>query len=206
MDADASQSTGNDLVDAIRDGVTLVGEDGKGKKNELVKYFRRLARHHPQAMAKLLGKVLPLSTPTRKDHVPQFRRWTDEEISKLPPVPQIRAILETSLANNYRPPTQIKGNARLAHAILEGAALVGEDGRGKNGLAGYFKRLARHYPQATGNLLGKLLPWPWPEDDSSTQPRRSLETGKLCRIISALRDDREFDTPEQRPGKALGAQ
>jgi hypothetical protein len=73
----------------------------------------------------------------------------------------------------------------LPRAVVEGAALVGEDGKGKNGLAGYFKRLARHYPQAMGNWLGKL--WPWPDEDSEDEPKRPIE--EVLAAGSAFRDE-----------------
>ena len=160
-------SKGNsDLVRAIREGATLVGGDGKGGDG-LVHYFKRIAWHHPQAMANLLGKVLSWQTrQTCHDSSPPLRRWTDEEISKLPTIVlQFRAMLETRVAGS---PQANGRNARLPRAVVEGATLVGEDGKGKNGLAGYFKRLARHHPQAMANLSGKLLPFP--DEDSETGP------------------------------------
>ena len=90
-----SSSKGNtDLVRAIREGATLVGGDGKGK-NGLVSYFKRIAWRHPQAMANLLGKVLSWQTQqTCHDSFPQLRRWTDEQISKLPTIEtQFKAML-----------------------------------------------------------------------------------------------------------------
>jgi len=166
-----SRKGNTDLAHAIRGGATLVGEDGKGK-NGLVSYFKRLAWRHPQAMANLLGKVLSWQTQqTCHDSAPPLRRWTDEEISKLPTiVMQFRAMLETKAAGSSQANER---NAHLPRAVVEGATLVGEDGKGKNGLAGYLKRLARHHPQAMGNLLGKLLPWP--DEDNEAEPKRPIE-------------------------------
>jgi hypothetical protein len=46
----------------------------------------------------------------------------------------------------------------LKEAILEAAALVGQDKRGKDGLIGYMKRIAIAYPEEFCALLGKVLP------------------------------------------------
>jgi hypothetical protein len=64
-----------------------------------------------------------------------------------------------------RPPTagRKKGQrnrvtVELRHAILEAAALVGGDGKGKNGLTGYLQHLASREKKIFGRLLEKVLP------------------------------------------------
>lgn len=46
----------------------------------------------------------------------------------------------------------------LKEAILEAAEAVGENGKGKDGLVGYLKRVARKDVKAFSALLGKVLP------------------------------------------------
>ena len=47
----------------------------------------------------------------------------------------------------------------MREAILEAAAIVGSDGRGKGGLAGYMTRLARiENPEIFGRLVLKSIP------------------------------------------------
>jgi hypothetical protein len=41
--------------------------------------------------------------------------------------------------------------------VLMAAEQVGEDGRGKGGLVGYFMRLAVRYPRVFANLLARVL-------------------------------------------------
>jgi hypothetical protein len=46
----------------------------------------------------------------------------------------------------------------VREAIVEAAALVGEDGDGRGGLVGYLKLLAVTEPRAMAALLGRILP------------------------------------------------
>jgi hypothetical protein len=45
----------------------------------------------------------------------------------------------------------------LPEAIIRAAEMVGQDGRGKDGLVGYLKRLALEQPARFGQLLGMVL-------------------------------------------------
>jgi len=54
--------------------------------------------------------------------------------------------------------TPNKTTAVLKEAILLAAEQVGENGRGKDGLVGYIKRVARKDTKAMAALLGKVLP------------------------------------------------
>lgn len=51
-----------------------------------------------------------------------------------------------------------KTTAALKDAILEAAKAVGHDGKGKDGLTGYLKRVAQEDVKAFSTLLGKVLP------------------------------------------------
>lgn len=46
----------------------------------------------------------------------------------------------------------------LKEAIMLAAEEVGEDGKGKDGVTGYCKRLAIKEPRAFATLMGKVLP------------------------------------------------
>ena len=70
-------------------------------------------------------------------------------------------------ATGKKPPNAGKGRpkgsankttAALKEAILEAAKLVGQDGKGKEGLVGYLKRVATQDVKAFSALLGKVLP------------------------------------------------
>jgi hypothetical protein len=51
-----------------------------------------------------------------------------------------------------------KTTAALKDAILAAGAAVGMDGKGKDGLVGYLKRVAAEDVKAFSGLLGKVLP------------------------------------------------
>lgn len=51
-----------------------------------------------------------------------------------------------------------KVTTALKEAILLAAEQVGQDGEGKNGLAGYLSTIARTQPKVFVGLLSKLLP------------------------------------------------
>lgn len=51
-----------------------------------------------------------------------------------------------------------KTTALLKDAIVKAAEAVGEDGRGKDNLVGYCKKLAKEEPKAFASLLGRVLP------------------------------------------------
>jgi hypothetical protein len=51
-----------------------------------------------------------------------------------------------------------KTTATLKEAILKAAELSGRDGKGKDGLVGYLRRVADDEPKAFAGLLGRVLP------------------------------------------------
>ncbi len=57
-----------------------------------------------------------------------------------------------------KPGTQNKTTRLLREAILEAAEAVGRDGKGKEGLVGYLKRVADKDTKSFAMLLGKVLP------------------------------------------------
>lgn len=57
-----------------------------------------------------------------------------------------------------KPGVQNKTTRVLRDAILDAAAVVGENGKGRNGLLGYLVRLARKHPQSYVHLIAKVLP------------------------------------------------
>lgn len=46
----------------------------------------------------------------------------------------------------------------IKEAVVDAAAQIGEDGKGRNGLQGYLKRLALHEPRSFATLLGRIIP------------------------------------------------
>lgn len=72
-----------------------------------------------------------------------------------------------AVAEKRKPPAAGMGRVKgvpnkttklLREAILEAAEAVGEDGRGKEGLTGYLKRVATEDVKAFSSLLGRVLP------------------------------------------------
>ena len=57
-----------------------------------------------------------------------------------------------------KPGVPNKLTREIKEAILAGGEQVGYDGKGKDGLPGYFRRLARDYPKDYAALIGKMLP------------------------------------------------
>ncbi len=60
-----------------------------------------------------------------------------------------------------------KTTATLKEAILKAGELVGEDGKGKDGLTGYLVRVAKTDTKAFAGLLGKVLPMQVTGDDGA---------------------------------------
>jgi len=77
-----------------------------------------------------------------------------------------------------RPPGQPNKITRiLKEAILQAAANVGKDGRGKGELVGYLERIAIQQPKAFCVLLGKVLPLQvnLKEEQPDTRTYRTVE-------------------------------
>ena len=66
----------------------------------------------------------------------------------------------------------------LKDAILLAAEQVGEDGRGKDGLVGYLRNIARTQPKTYAALLGRLLPYQINESPPEEVKYRSVEEVK----------------------------
>jgi hypothetical protein len=66
----------------------------------------------------------------------------------------------------------------LKDAILLAAEQVGEDGRGKDGLVGYLRKIARTQPKTYAALLGRLLPYQINERPPEEVKYRSVEEVK----------------------------
>jgi hypothetical protein len=116
------------LIDAVLEAISSAGEDGKGKAG-ITGHFKRLARRDPKSMAQLLGKVLRWPTQSPDQQSTAEFDFTQEELEKLSP----KEYAELYFKMLREEPAAWECNA-LAQAIVEGAALVGEDGRGKGGL------------------------------------------------------------------------
>ena len=55
------------------------------------------------------------------------------------------------------------------------AEQVGEDGKGKDGLVGYLRKIARTQPKTYAALLGRLLPYQITESPPEEVAYRSVE-------------------------------
>jgi hypothetical protein len=140
------------LIDTFIQMASSTGEDGKGK-GSLTGYFKRLARRDPMEMAQLLGKALrwPTAKPD-SGHTP----LTHAQLVRLTLAEHVEFWQKMNLQSAERAMEQNP----IPRAIMEGAALVGENGIGKNGLPGYLKQLQRRHPRAMTKALGKVLAYP----------------------------------------------
>jgi len=71
----------------------------------------------------------------------------------------------------------------LAEAIMLAAEQTGEDGRGRDGLVGYLRRMARTNPRSFGALLARVPPDKIIRKDNGPQKYKTLEE-----IKEALRE------------------
>jgi hypothetical protein len=71
----------------------------------------------------------------------------------------------------------------ISDAILEAAEQVGEDGKGKGGLVGYLKRVAKKDPKVFCSLLGRVLPLQ-KEANMSEIERQETNTNVNLRITT----------------------
>lgn len=82
--------------------------------------------------------------------------------------------------------TPNKITTELKRAVLEAAAMVGRDGRGKGGLHGYLMRIAIQQPKVYCRLIEKLLPMQIKFTDDAAAPER-YETVEELRLALAER-------------------
>jgi hypothetical protein len=180
------------LIDAFIKTALEIGEDGNGKGG-ITGFFKRKARREPMEMAQFLGWALrwPTAAPDQEG-APAFK-YTDEQLEELSfeQMHQLKvAICKSSPVGGVEPHP-------LARAILDGAALVGEDGTGKNGLAGYVRRLARRHPRAMTNGLRKVLPFATelPAQENRVIPKGAKLSPDALDKLSAL--ELETLSPEE---------
>jgi hypothetical protein len=71
------------------------------------------------------------------------------------------------------------GEVNLLEAILLAAAKCGEDGAGRNGLVGYFYRIAREEPKLMMRLIERIL-----AHELTCEPgKENRATGEIERIL-----------------------
>lgn len=75
---------------------------------------------------------------------------------------------------------------QIQEAILDAATLLGEDGKGRNGLTGYLKDLARNEKRLFCRLLEKLIPTQITGKDGD--PLIPREFNSVEDVANALRD------------------
>ena len=128
-----------DLVRAAVSAAAHAGEDGLGK-GALVGYCRRLARAEPQRYFALLVRAM------RDQKIEESKRLEkrDERDEWLGATQRFSARAKTT---------------DLLEAIILAATQVGEDGLGKAGVVGYFRRFARAEPKLFASLLAGVMPY-----------------------------------------------
>ncbi len=127
------------------EAAVLAGEDGLGKGG-LVGGFKRLAQCNPQAWVRLFLKVA---------HVPF--QLSDHECPRSPTPsslsPNEVAQLYSKISRNSPSPEA----TLVVQALVDGAALLGSDGVGKDGFVGYLTWLVGNHPLAILRLLSRVL-------------------------------------------------
>jgi hypothetical protein len=119
--------------------------------------------------ATLTGKRIPLAKRKSKT-LARARKAAKEEKKKFKKDRLIHGDKRNHLGgplfaegNKANPAGRPKGKPNtittvLKDAIITAAELVGEDRKGKGGLVGYLKGLAKYEPRTFGALLGRVIP------------------------------------------------
>lgn len=76
-----------------------------------------------------------------------------------------------------------------AALILEAAEQVGSDGRGRDGLVGYLRMLAKNYPRQFIALLGKIVDYEPPRETTTVlRTREEIEAEMRARGLSVPKE------------------
>lgn len=102
-----------------------------------------------------------------------------------------------NFTDNPKPPAAGKGRPKgaknktsvaLREAIILAAENEGQDGNGKDGLAGYLRNLAKTQPTTFATLLAKLIP---AQIDASVESREPVSKEQRdAAVAAAMRADR----------------
>ena len=126
----------------FRKVVEEFGEDGKGHDGN-IGYFRRWAKTDPQSFCVLLGRYLRCWEPPEREFEDKSSSITSETSPQ-----EIAEIYKRMLV-----PPDLELPDPHASLLLLAAEQVGEDGKGRNGLLGFLRNLARNHERSFRYLL-----------------------------------------------------
>jgi hypothetical protein len=184
------------LIDTFIQMASSAGEDGKGKGG-LTGYFKQIARREPMEMAQFLGKALRCPT-VKPDSDSGDTQLTPEQIVRL----TYDEVMEHMDKMHLQWAERAMEQNPIPRAILEGAASVGENGIGKNGLPGYLKRLQRRCPRAMAKTLGKVLAFPAQASAAEREHKQPTEE----EVAAYLRQKEESQAALQRAQEEYDAE
>jgi hypothetical protein len=132
------------LPETLRRVVAEFGEDGKGREGNLG-YFRNWARSEPESFCVLLGRYL-------RSCDLHYREYPEEvpKISRSMSAQEAMDIYRRFIRAGHFGPKHLDPDLS---PLLLAAQQVGEDGKGRDGLAGFLRNLARNYPKSFRYLL-----------------------------------------------------
>jgi hypothetical protein len=199
------------LIDAFIKTALETGEDGKGKGG-ITGYFKRMARRDPMQMAQFLGKALrwpSVAADEGEGIVAAMKaKYAPEKLVRLS-LWELSALYSEMIQDSnmlWATRKEATELSPLAQGILEGAASVGENGIGKNGLPGYLKQLQRRHPRAMAKALGKVLAFPAepsaketeykPTEEEMAAHKKRLEEGQAA--LERAREEYEAELKAKR--------
>jgi hypothetical protein len=152
------------IAEAVVQAAKILGENGRGKDG-LVRYLKHIAMRDPKSFVPLLLDVLALQGRTSVATKPEMIEYeTAEELQAALRERGISVSLLRDSPKKAKLPQDAKAkqdhqerSTTIAEAVVLAAEAVGEDGRGKDGLVGYFKYIARRHPRSFGALSGRAL-------------------------------------------------
>jgi predicted SnoaL-like aldol condensation-catalyzing enzyme len=169
------------IAEVLVQAAKAVGPDGRGK-DRLVGYFTRLARCDPKSFCPLLLDVLAARGMTPEDTEPEVIHYkTFEELEAA--IRQRYPRARVSRVPNWQKPAEEPASEQGHHeeksitipeAVVLAAKAVGEDGRGKDGLVGYFKHITRRHPKSFARL-GRMLVLQMSNAVEEVKPYRTSE-------------------------------
>lgn len=120
--------------------------------------------------------VLVMAPRNKRDGLPRLPQWVKPGEGKVAP----KMLLGRPKGSKNKVPVELK------RAIMEATAMVGRDGKGKDGLHGYLMRLAIGHPKVYARLLEKLIPMHIKIDDDNVKIEK-YETVEELQLAMAAR-------------------
>lgn len=120
--------------------------------------------------------VLVMAPRNKRDGLPRLPQWVKPGEGKVAP----KMLLGRPKGSKNKIAVELKV------AIMEATAMVGRDGKGKDGLHGYLMRLAIQHPKVYARFLEKLIPMHIKIDDDNGNIER-YETLEELQLALAAR-------------------